>query len=91
MATPARRVLKIAARRIFKVMLFIGLFLLAVRCIGRNGPMPEDEALRWLSIANGFGLHDPDDVYIPVMVTIDLVVAVIAYVAIMKLWRRYRI
>jgi len=52
--------------------------------------MPESQALRWLSIANGFGLHDPDDVYIPVMVAIELIVAVVVYMAIMRLWRHYR-
>ncbi|WP_338019304.1 hypothetical protein [Paraburkholderia tagetis] len=75
------------ARRVFKIALFIGLFLLSVRCIGRNGPMPERDALRWLSIANGLGLREADDVYVPVMLAIDLLVAVLAYVAIMKLWR----
>jgi hypothetical protein len=78
------------ARRVVKIALFVGLFLLSVRCIGRNGPMPEWEALRWLNIANGLGLHEADDVYIPVMLTIDLLVTVLAYVAIMKLWRHFR-
>ena len=77
------------ARRIFKMALFIGLFLLSVRCIGRNGAMPENEALRWLSIAHGLGLHEADDVYIPVMLTLDLLVATLAYMAIMRLWGHY--
>ncbi|MGF6873387.1 hypothetical protein OKW35_002859 [Paraburkholderia sp. MM5477-R1] len=77
-------------RRLFKVALFIGLFLLSARYIGRNGPMPESEALRWLSIANGLGLREADDVYVPVMLTVWLVVAVVAYIAIMRLWRRYQ-
>ncbi|WP_311667726.1 MULTISPECIES: hypothetical protein [unclassified Paraburkholderia] len=50
----------------------------------------ESEALRWLSIANGLGLHEADDVYIPVMLTAWLIVAVVAYIAIMKLWRHHR-
>lgn len=77
-------------RRLSKVTLLIGLFLLSARLIGRNGPMPESEALRWLSIANGLGLHQADDVYIPVMLTVWLIVAVVAYIVIMKLWRYYR-
>ncbi|MGF6416467.1 hypothetical protein OKW37_008226 [Paraburkholderia sp. MM5482-R2] len=52
--------------------------------------MPESEALRWLSIANGLGLREADDVYVPVMLTVWLVVAVVAYIAIMRLWRRYQ-
>ncbi|WP_429290344.1 hypothetical protein [Paraburkholderia sp. CI3] len=43
-----------------------------------------------MSIANGLGLHEADDVYIPVMLTVWLVVAVVAYIAIMKLSRHYR-
>lgn len=77
-------------RRLFKVALFIGLFLLSARYVGRNGPMPESEALRWLSIANGLGQHEADDVYIPVMLTAWLIVAVVAYIAIMRLRRYYR-
>ncbi|MDH6150946.1 MULTISPECIES: hypothetical protein [Paraburkholderia] len=41
--------------------------------------MPESLALAWLSIANGFGLHDPGDIYIPVMVVTELIVTVLAY------------
>ena len=78
------------ARRLFKMALFIGLFLLSVRCIGRNGAMPESEALRWLSIAQNLGLHEADDVYIPVMLTFDLLVATLAYMMITKLWKHYR-
>ncbi|MBN3806623.1 hypothetical protein GXB81_26760 [Paraburkholderia sp. Ac-20336] len=81
----------ILVRRLFKIALFIGLFLLSVRYVHTYPwPMPESQALRWLSIANGFGLHDPDDVYIPVMVAIELIVAVVVYMAIMRLWRHYR-
>ncbi|ADG17541.1 hypothetical protein BC1002_3509 [Paraburkholderia atlantica] len=76
-----------ALRRLFKVELFIGLFLLSARLIGRNGPMPESEALRWLSIANGLGLHEADDVYVPVMLTVWLIVAAVTYLAIMRLCR----
>ena len=70
--------------------LFTGLFLLSVRCIGRNGATPESEALRWLSIAQNLGLHEADDVYIPVMLALDLLVATLAYMAIMRLWKHYR-
>lgn len=76
------------ARRLAKVVLFIGLFLLSVRYVHTHPwPMPESQALGWLSIANGFGLHDPDDIYIPAMLTIELIVTFVAYTAIMKLWR----
>ena len=78
-------------RRLCKVVLFVGLFLLSVRYVHTYPwPMPESQALAWLSIANGFGLHDPDDVYIPVMVVIELIVTILAYKGIVKAWRYYR-
>ncbi|MBC8721589.1 hypothetical protein F6X37_08300 [Paraburkholderia sp. 31.1] len=79
------------ARRLCKVALFIGLFLVSARSVHTYPwPMPERQALAWLSIANGFGLHDPDDIYIPAMVVIELLVTVLAYMGIMRLWRKYR-
>ncbi|MCC8396154.1 hypothetical protein LJ656_26550 [Paraburkholderia sp. MMS20-SJTR3] len=77
-------------RRLFKVTFSIGLFLLAVRLIGTNGPMKECEALRWLDIAHGFGLREPDDVYIPVNLLVPLIFAIWTYRTIFKLWRSYR-
>ena len=78
------------ARSFFKMVLFIGLFLLSARCIERNGAMPESEALRWLSIAQSLGLHEADDVYIPTMLVLDLLAATLAYTMITKLWNHYR-
>jgi hypothetical protein len=81
----------ILARRGFKVALFIALFYLAVRYVHTYPwPMPENQALAWLSIANGFGPHDPDDVYIPTMIVLELITTVLAYVAIVKFWRWYQ-
>ncbi|WP_175907550.1 hypothetical protein [Burkholderia sp. BCC1640] len=80
----------ILARRFFKITLFIGLFLLSVRCIGRNGAMPESVALRWLSIAQSLGLHEADDAYILVMLILDLLAATLAYMTITKLWKHNR-
>lgn len=78
------------ARRLFKMALFIGLFLLSARYIGRNGAMPESEALRWLSIAQSLGLHEADDAYIPAMLILDLLVATLACMMITKLEKHYR-
>ena len=79
------------ARRLFKAVLFISLFVLSIRYVHTYPwPMPESHALAWLSIANRFGLHDPDDVYIPAMLALELICTVLVYAAIMALWRRYR-
>ncbi|WP_347814188.1 hypothetical protein [Paraburkholderia sp. BL10I2N1] len=36
------------------------------------------------------GIRDPENLYIGLWMTIELIVAVGAYVAIVKLWRHYR-
>jgi hypothetical protein len=81
MATPARR--------LFKVALFTGLFLLSARFIG-SMPMPECEWFGWFYIAQGLGLREPSDVYIPVNLAVSLIFAVWAYRAVVKLWQCYR-
>ncbi|MBN3802510.1 hypothetical protein GXB81_05495 [Paraburkholderia sp. Ac-20336] len=78
-------------RRIFKVALFIGLFLLSVRYVHTYPlPMPEGQIMFWIDASDRLGISDSDNLYIPTMVIIDLIVAILAYVAILKLWRRYR-
>ncbi|TDN61119.1 hypothetical protein [Paraburkholderia sp. BL10I2N1] len=78
------------ARRLFKVALFVGLFCLAVPYVHTYPiPMPESQALVWLYVANRLGIRDPDDLFFVVTVTIDLIVAAFAYVAIIRLWRYY--
>lgn len=79
------------ARRLFKTILFIGLFLLSVRYVHTYPlPMPENQLSAWLSAANQIGIRDPDDLYIPVMLFIEFIVTLFAYTAIIKLWRRYK-
>jgi hypothetical protein len=79
------------ARRLFKLALFVGLFLLSVRYVHTYPmPMPESQLSTWLSVANGIGIRDPDDLYIPVMIVVELIVTLLVYMAIVRLWRRYR-
>jgi hypothetical protein len=76
------------ARRIAKTLLFVGLFLLSVRYVHTYPvPMPENQLEVWISVANGLGFHDPDDLYIPIMLVIELIAAIVAYVLILGLWR----
>ncbi|MBB5460762.1 hypothetical protein [Paraburkholderia sp. Cpub6] len=78
-------------RRLFKVALFVGLFCLSVPYVHTYPiPMPERQALAWLHAANRLGIRDPDDLYIPVMLLADLLVATLAYVVIIRLWRYCR-
>lgn len=79
------------ARRLFKVALFVGLFCLSVPYVHTYPiPMPESQALAWLHAANRLGISDPDDLYIPLVLLANLLVATLAYVAIIKLWRWFR-
>ncbi|SMG12104.1 hypothetical protein [Paraburkholderia susongensis] len=79
------------ARRLFKIALFIGLFCLAVPYVHTYPwPMPESQSLIWWRTSRWLGVRDPEDLYFTVWATIDLIVAALAYVAIMRLWRYYR-
>jgi len=76
--------------RLFKVALFIGLFLLSVRYIHTYPlPMPEGQIMFWIDVSRRLGVRRFDNLYIATMVVIDLIVAILTYVAIMKLWSRY--
>ncbi|WP_081051604.1 hypothetical protein [Burkholderia diffusa] len=78
-------------RRIFKVALFVGLFYLSVPFVHTYPvPMPESQALAWLRVANRLGIRDPDDLYIPLVLLTNIIVATFAYMAIMRLGRYYR-
>ncbi|WP_081075505.1 hypothetical protein [Burkholderia territorii] len=78
-------------RRIFKVALFVGLFCLSVPFVHTYPvPMPESQALAWLRVANRLGIRDPDDLYIPLVLLTNIIVATFSYMAIMRLRRYYR-
>ncbi|MBC8747249.1 hypothetical protein OKW43_001414 [Paraburkholderia sp. WC7.3g] len=77
-------------RRLCKVALFIGLFLISVRYIPLSNKWTASEARAWWRASDWLGIEDPSDLYFVAWLTIELIVAVLAYVAIMRLWRRYR-
>ena len=77
-------------RRLLKALLFIGLFLISVRYIPLSNEWTPAEARAWWRASECLGVRDPDDVYFVVWVTIELIVAVLAYAAIMWMWRRHR-
>ncbi|MFC6144452.1 hypothetical protein [Paraburkholderia silvatlantica] len=52
--------------------------------------MPANQARAWLHAANWLGIRDPDDLYIPIILLADLIVATLVYSMIMKLWRHFR-
>jgi len=78
-------------RRVFKVVLFCGLFGLLLPYVH---PYPvkwtESQSLAWLNAANRLGIRDPDDLFFGITVAMNLIATTLAYAAIMRLWRRYR-
>jgi hypothetical protein len=80
------------AHRLLKVLLFIGLFLLSFRFVRPyDDGWTEFETRAWMRASEVLGIGDPENLYIGLWLTIELIVATLAYVAIMKLWQRYRI
>ncbi|MBN3801775.1 hypothetical protein GXB81_01690 [Paraburkholderia sp. Ac-20336] len=78
-------------RRVFKVALFVSLFCLAVPYVHTYPwPMPESQSAIWWGVSRWLDIRDPEDLYFVVWVTIDLLVAALVYLALMRLWRHYR-
>ncbi|WP_081060461.1 hypothetical protein [Burkholderia territorii] len=77
-------------RRIFKVALFFGLCVLSVRYIPLSNEWTPAEARTWWHASEWLGIHDPEDLYFAVWVSIELIVAMLAYIAITRLWRHHR-
>jgi hypothetical protein len=79
------------ARRLLKVLIFIGLFILAVKYVHTYPyPMPESQLRQWFTISEFFGISNPEDLYFPLMLVLDFIVAVVAYMLIMKVWRKLK-
>jgi len=79
-------------RRISKVLLFIGLFILSVKYVHTYPqPMTAHQLDVLLRICEKLGIHDPDDFYIPAMRVAELAVTIIVYASMMRIWRFYRV
>ncbi|WP_322062544.1 hypothetical protein [Paraburkholderia sp. J63] len=47
-----------------------------------------ESQLHWLLIiCQKLGVHDPDNLYIPAMMALEVIIAVIAYALIIKFWK----
>ncbi|MCC8395580.1 hypothetical protein LJ656_23650 [Paraburkholderia sp. MMS20-SJTR3] len=77
-------------RRLLKLALFIGLLRLSIRFIPLSNEWSLAETRAWIRASDWLGVDDPDDLYFAVWLTIEAIVAAVAYVAIVKLWRYYR-
>ncbi|WP_071842485.1 hypothetical protein [Dickeya fangzhongdai] len=77
-------------RHIFSVLLFISLFLLAIRYVHTYPvPLTRKQTDLLVTLSEKAGWKDPELFYITVMSIIDLIVTILVYLAIIKLWRYY--
>lgn len=78
------------AHRLCKLIFFVVLFLLAVRYVHTYpSPMTLEQQQILIEISEKLGATDYELFYISAMIAIDLIVAIVLYVTIMKIWRRY--
>ncbi|MBN3801773.1 hypothetical protein GXB81_01680 [Paraburkholderia sp. Ac-20336] len=76
------------ARRMFKIALFFCLFVLSVRYVRPSPyPMTESQLDVWWRASDWLGIRDPEDLIFVAWVTIELIVAMLTYAAIIRLWQ----
>jgi hypothetical protein len=51
--------------------------------------VPENQQSVLLAISDCLGIHDPDELYTPAMIVIELIVTILVCQAIIKLWWHY--
>ena len=77
-------------RRFLKIALFTGIFVLSIRYVHTYPvPMPADQLRVLPAICDALDVRDPDDVYIPAMLFLELLATIAAYVAIIRLLGRF--
>lgn len=87
MATFVRNFMKIITR----IFVFVGIYILTLRFVHTWPlPMPADQQHMLFMLSRRLGIRDPDDLYIGGFALVDLIIAVVVYRAVMKLWRCYR-
>ncbi len=52
--------------------------------------MPESQLQYWFSISEFLGFSNPEDIYFPAMLVLDIIVASLAYVLIIKGFHKFR-
>ncbi|MGF6879254.1 hypothetical protein OKW35_008775 [Paraburkholderia sp. MM5477-R1] len=76
------------ARRLCKLFLFLALFLLSVRYVHTYpSPMTLEQQQILIEISDKLEVADYELLYIGAMTAIDLIVAIVLYVLIVKIWR----
>lgn len=77
------------ARRLLKTAVFIGLFILSIRYV-RLFPSPwtmEQQKFLFF-ISDYMGVRDPENIYVPTMIFLELITTVILYRSIINIFRK---
>jgi hypothetical protein len=79
------------ANGLIRVLLFVGLYLLAVLFVSTFPFSMTIERLQWWSVFSArFGILDPEDSWVSVTLAMDLIVTIFVYMGILKLWKILR-
>ncbi|MBN3850511.1 hypothetical protein G3N58_27370 [Paraburkholderia sp. Ac-20342] len=79
------------ARKVAKVLLFCGLYFLAIRYVHTYPiPMTLQQQQELIVISDAFGVADTELFYILAMMLIDLIVTIMVYSILLRLWLHYR-
>lgn len=71
---------------IFKLPLFVGLFVLSMRFIHTYPqPMPPDQQHQLFAIARKLNIRDPDDLYLSTVSIVNLIAATVEFKLLMRL------
>jgi hypothetical protein len=81
----------ILVRSFIKGLLFFVLFLLALKFVHTYPmPMTDEQVAWWLAMSRRLGIRDPDDLWMPATLIVDLIVTVSIYIGITRLWKTLR-
>jgi len=79
------------ALRLFKTVLFVTLFWLSVRYVHVYPvPMTEEQLRILFAISEALDVRDAELLYILAMLILEMLTTIIAYIFIIKLWRRFK-
>ncbi|WP_414448364.1 hypothetical protein AB4851_02995 [Burkholderia sp. 22PA0099] len=84
-------ILALNLKRISKILLFIGIYASTLRVVHTYPiPMPANQQEILFMLSDKLGIHDPDTLYIYGFAFFDLLIAIVVYRMIMKIWKKFR-
>jgi hypothetical protein len=78
----------ILVRSLVKALVFVGLYVLALRFIHTYPiPMTDDQIRWWFAFSRKFDVHDPDDMWFALTFIANLIVTIFLYMGVQRLWK----